>query len=106
MDMSRQNRLVVADRYERLLTNIEVVGDHWIWKGGTSNKRPILRVSGKLMIGYVIGWMYQHGEVPEGHKVFHDCPEPRCVAPDHQRLEEVRITEAGGWTRKLEAVGA
>jgi hypothetical protein len=70
-----------------------LVDGHWIWKGAYSKQQQQCRIwapdhtkGGKLASqpGPRAVWHAKTGKpIPEGHRVFRNCTELRCINPDH-----------------------
>lgn len=77
---------------ERFLSKIEIVGECWIWHGGTAGKAPHLygrfsyRQNGKAIhtLAHKTAYESKHGKVPDGLVLDHVvCQIKLCCHPDH-----------------------
>ena len=72
---------------ERVQSKVELVDDHWVWKGQTTKRpgvapRPIMAVDGSKVGVRIALWRETLGSDPGGPLV-ETCEQPLCVNPAH-----------------------
>lgn len=56
----------------------------WLWTGAQINKHyGILTFKQKNYLAHRFSWILEHGPIPKGLQVLHDCDHPLCCRPDH-----------------------
>lgn len=73
----------------------------WIWIGNTKARGyGQFWIGGEQVYCHRIAWILEHGPVPEGSSVLHDCDVSLCVNPSHlflgTQLDNARDREAKG----------
>lgn len=56
----------------------------WPWLGTICHQIPTARVNGQRVAANLVAWELEHGPRPQGHLVYPQCGQPRCVNPKHQ----------------------
>ena len=70
---------------ERLYSNIDLIGECWVWKGkaGTDGYARI-KSKGKMIRVHRASFAVEHGFIPPSDRLIcHDCDNPLCVRPKH-----------------------
>jgi HNH endonuclease len=72
---------------ERLMKNVSVSSDCWVWMGATSSSGyGTMEVSGKTASVHRVSYELFKGEIPAGMVIDHICKNRICVNPDHLRV--------------------
>lgn len=76
---------------ERVITNIDVVGECWISRysiGSHGYSQIGWKDGGRRFatLCHRVAWVHVFGPIPEGMTVDHICRQRRCVNPAHLRL--------------------
>lgn len=82
--------------YERLVAHVTLAegqNENGCWEHDGQMSKPVggyPRISVRLpggkhakRLAHVLMYREVHGEVPEGHEVYHLCHNHRCINPDH-----------------------
>lgn len=75
---------------DRLLSNIKVQGDCWIWQASRRGQYGAFFAWGKRMGAHQFSWRWYKNdsqEIPPKMEVTHSCDTPLCVNPDHLSLK-------------------
>ncbi len=65
---------------ERFWTKVRKTSKHWFWTGALTDKGyGNVRVGQRFKPAHVVAWELQHGSVPPGLFVLHECDLRHCV---------------------------
>lgn len=56
----------------------------WLWLGTIRHQIPTALVNGQHVAANLVAWELEHGPRPQGHLIYPQCGQPRCVNPQHQ----------------------
>ncbi len=69
---------------ERILSQIKVEGECWIWQGAVSNTGyGAVNYQGGTKTTHKVFWEAENGPVPLGLELGHSCHRKRCCYPAH-----------------------
>lgn len=77
----------VEQAVARMHRHIVPDGSCWIWQAAATAGVPRSWLFGKPIPTARALWLCLKGPIPPRHRVRRTCATPRCVHPDHQRLE-------------------
>lgn len=75
-----------TDPYGRLMRRVDKGGGGgcWLWMGPTKNGYAYTGTAGGgFVYGHRLSYERSVGPIPDGHRIHHECEEPRCVNPAH-----------------------
>ncbi len=82
-------------------------GDGLLWISKSNDRYPKFRVGDRQQRAHVHAWEREHGPVPDGHVVHHECEVKWCVSLDCLRLltneAHTALHAAGNGRRELKA---
>lgn len=58
-------------------------GGCWFWTGPTRNGYGVISPGNSERKVHRYVWAMEHGPIPRGMVIMHQCDEPLCVNPDH-----------------------
>jgi uncharacterized protein YerC len=72
---------------ERLLRGFDVIGECWIWRGGSVGRRDrrAIKVAGKSVAVHRASYETFVGPIPPGAMILHSCDNSACMNPAHLR---------------------
>jgi hypothetical protein len=71
---------------ERLWSQINRDGEHWLWTGKQRRGHGRIKVRGHTMDPRRLVYISTIGKVPKGHPVSNTCRKPLCCRPEHLKL--------------------
>lgn len=82
LDYEPPERLIDMDEFaERFWAKVDRSGEHWLWtdKPNDNGYGRMAVVPGVVIGAHRIAWVLQHGSIPSGLWVLHECDIPLCV---------------------------
>jgi hypothetical protein len=70
----------------RLWSKVDKSGECWTWQGSLAAGYGQIQHNGKMKRVHRLAWELEHGEIPPGMDICHNCPggdNPLCVRPTH-----------------------
>jgi hypothetical protein len=70
----------------RFWAKVDTSGECWLWIAAMRNGYGAFRHEKKIRRAHIIAWEFEHGKVPKGHYVLHNCPggdNRACVREAH-----------------------
>ena len=75
---------------DRLYARVLRTAGCWLWQGGVDSSGYGVMSIGSVVdrtqrseLVHRVSWCLEHGDIPDGLEVCHDCDTPRCVRPSH-----------------------
>lgn len=59
----------------------------WVWQGAkVKGGYGFVRIDGRPLLAHRVSWAQEHGPIPDGLCVLHECDNPPCINPAHLHL--------------------
>jgi len=82
--------LMTKEEIRRFFESFEIVGEHWLWKGGRSSDYGRFVIGGVQFLAHRVSYQLAFGPIPSNILVCHKCDIPPCIKPVHLFLGDHR----------------
>lgn len=83
MEIDLRKRRPVEDRFWEKVDKSDINGC-WLWTAKVNNRGyGMFLIDGKFHLAHRVAYSIEHGEVPEGFLILHECDTRRCVRHHH-----------------------
>lgn len=82
------NLILTEKEIKRFESNIEKIGDCWIWKRtvNSTTGRPVVSIQGKQYQSRKIAFSLWKGPIQPGYRILVNCKNIKCLNPNHLSL--------------------